>query len=999
MKHWKLGLTFLSAFALTWTPVAGVLPGFATLEAHATETQVTLTTDNTEVTLSCGEDGMTYTGAQLKPTVAEVKYTDSATSVTKTLTAGTDYELADNAYGANINAGEGTINLKGKGDYTGAWTETFAINPVTLTGGMVSAGDVDYNAEAVNLEPTLSVAYESYSYKAADFETELQDDGITAGTHWVTFTPASANKNFIGSADASFKVNKLNLSGGKIEMTKDSFVHTGSAIDPTGNNDFAVKLNSKTVAGGEYEVSYTDGDDNVVDAADVKNAGSYKVVATAKSTGNYKNSVSKSFTITPEAADVDKLAVKINGKDSDTGAYDGSAHEPTVTVTYNGNALTEGENNDYTLAWNNGNTDVAELKAVGTYKLTVTLKNGSNMSGSKAVAAAYTITAATLEDATVTLEKSSYTYTSKQIKPEVTSVVTKDGKTVSSDDFDVTYKDNINITGSEEADKAKVTVTGKNNYAGSEATALFDITPLEFSDSKTPITIKLDGVEASEATFKNAAYSPAVTVKDSDGNTISAGMYTVAWTNSDGETATLKNADTYTVTVTPYNGGDNMTGSATSAFTINPLAVDETDLTIAPISDYTWDGTAKEATPAITTSVNGSMVTLDKDTDYTLSYENNTNAGEATVTVTGIGNYEGTSKTATYNIKADSNWSPRFSDIEDQTYTGSAIEPAFQVYNLSNNKFLVQDTDYTVEYAGNTDAGTATITITGKGNYATTTTATKTFTIAAKALAADDISVAAATYTGEALEPAVTITVGDTTYTEGTDYTVEYADNTNAGTAKATVTWISDTGNITGDTVEKEFTIGKAAQAITLKKTTLTKTFGDGKFKLGTVAGVTTNGGGKVTYTSSNTKVATVNKSSGQVTIRGAGTAKITVNAAASDNYNAAKAKAVTITVNKAANPMTVKAKTATVKSSALSKKSQTLKVGKVLTVKKAQGTVTYKKTDGSKNITINSKTGAVTLKKGMAKGTYSVKVKVTAAGKGNYKSGNKTVTFKVTVK
>ena len=55
--------------------------------------------------------------------------------------------------------------------------------------------------------------------------------------------------------------------------------------------------------------------------------------------------------------------------------------------------------------------------------------------------------------------------------------------------------------------------------------------------------------------------------------------------------------------------------------------------------------------------------------------------------------------------------------------------------------------------------------------------------------------------------------------------------------------------------------------------------------------------------------------------------------------------------MKKGTNPMTVKAKTATVKYKALSKKNQTLAVGKVLTVKKNQGKVTYVKKSGNKSM------------------------------------------------
>lgn len=59
------------------------------------------------------------------------------------------------------------------------------------------------------------------------------------------------------------------------------------------------------------------------------------------------------------------------------------------------------------------------------------------------------------------------------------------------------------------------------------------------------------------------------------------------------------------------------------------------------------------------------------------------------------------------------------------------------------------------------------------------------------------------TFTGSAIEPEITVTDGENTLTLGTDYTVSYSDNINAGSAKATITGIN---NYSG-TVEKTFTI------------------------------------------------------------------------------------------------------------------------------------------------------------------------------------------------
>jgi hypothetical protein len=57
-------------------------------------------------------------------------------------------------------------------------------------------------------------------------------------------------------------------------------------------------------------------------------------------------------------------------------------------------------------------------------------------------------------------------------------------------------------------------------------------------------------------------------------------------------------------------------------------------------------------------------------------------------------------------------------------------------------------------------------------------------------------AIADQTYTGEALTPAVTVRFGSQVLTEGVDYTLSYADNVEAGTAKVTVTGM---GRFTGE--------------------------------------------------------------------------------------------------------------------------------------------------------------------------------------------------------
>ncbi len=97
-------------------------------------------------------------------------------------------------------------------------------------------------------------------------------------------------------------------------------------------------------------------------------------------------------------------------------------------------------------------------------------------------------------------------------------------------------------------------------------------------------------------------------------------------------------------------------------------------------------------------------------------------------------------------------------------------------------------------------------------------------------------------------------------------------------------------------------------------------------------------------------------------------------------------------------NPMMARTKTLKVSSKSLKKHARTIPRAKAFTVKYAAGKVTFKKTGGSKNVLI-SKGGKVTVKKGLKKKTYTVKVKVSAAGSGDVMPAARTVKLKVRVK
>ena len=174
----------------------------------------------------------------------------------------------------------------------------------------------------------------------------------------------------------------------------------------------------------------------------------------------------------------------------------------------------------------------------------------------------------------------------------------------------------------------------------------------------------------------------------------------------------------YPVTVT---GTGNYTGTVTKSFEIA-----KADISSATISDIDspvgYTGTAYE--PEVTVTFNGTELAL--DTDYTVAYTNNVNAGEATVTITGTGAHFKGSVEKHFTITAADLSGCTFAPIADVTYNTEAHTPEVTV--AISGRTLEADKDYTVSYASNVNAGTATVTVTGKGNF--TGSANTTFTIA-----------------------------------------------------------------------------------------------------------------------------------------------------------------------------------------------------------------------------------------------------------------------------
>ena len=132
---------------------------------------------------------------------------------------------------------------------------------------------------------------------------------------------------------------------------------------------------------------------------------------------------------------------------------------------------------------------------------------------------------------------------------------------------------------------------------------------------------------------------------------------------------------------------------------------------------YEYTGTPIQPTVIVK---DASEKVLTQYTDYTVSYENNTNVGTATVTVAGKGNYTGA-------VPVEFTINPKVLTLKDEDvtidsngfvcdgnvyeYTGEEIKPVLTINGLA------EGTDYELSYKNNVEEGIATVTAACKGNY------------------------------------------------------------------------------------------------------------------------------------------------------------------------------------------------------------------------------------------------------------------------------------------
>lgn len=626
-----------------------------------------------------------YTGAAVEPAVVAYQNKDNGQEVTVT-----------SSYSENTKATSGAkvaikYTISGKNF---VFNRTFTINKRALVSGVftndttltVENGVITAigNTDPTGLFPSTAKPVFGQDFTATIVSTSTSIDGLT----YVVRINAVADGNFTTEAGGILwtKATADNV-GITAEIVSgssfDPYVYTGTAITLPENWSEVVTFRNGNGEVIDY-INKTTAEYKITDRSGAtseeiaKNAGDKSIVFTITSGGLTGIEIKVDFVVVK--ADISKATINWTKQEF---LHDGTEHKAApgedFTVSFNGQTLVY--NTDYTV----------DYSPTGNY---VDITGSSNV-------------------------------------PQV--IIKGAGNNFDSDtkkeDADTTYKIVANF-----AMDAIVRIrVGSTNYDGTaDKNYVIPYTKVYDGNSTAPnIILMMDGTTYTEGTDYTK------TVVDKDGTTLSA------------------NVGTKVITITPLNTDTSRLKGQTTVITATyevgkrPLTTSMVDISNLLSKEIRYTGSAIDVVTAssssnasdsydVKVSYNGN--TLNRNSDYKLTCENNVNVTStgATFTIEGMGNYTGTLTSSNFKfnilpaiITKDTGDSTkalaRFAeDINNIAYTGTAKEPSVKV-ELNGNE--VSEEYYKVNYDSNIAVGTdtATATIIGSGNL--TGTAILTFSI------------------------------------------------------------------------------------------------------------------------------------------------------------------------------------------------------------------------------------------------------------------------------
>ena len=535
------------------------------------------------------------------------------------------------------------------------------------------------------------------------------------------------------------------------DLQAGGYTYTGKAITPS----FRVYDGKKMLAvKKDYTVSYK----NNIKAATADDAKKAPTI-TVKSTGNYKGTETRTFTINPASLDGTEQRINIDNLYLAAPAGKNPKGIKAVpVVTDNGKKLSE--NKDYTVNHVTLNEQNAENKNANSYvtpgKYTVEITGKGNYTGTRQI----TVTLADVAKEQILMSKvtvakvpdvtydaglcegrsaagmtPALTVTYGSGKNKVTLYKEGDvnaaGETVSAEnaDYTVTWINNRYVGTA----TAVLTGTGKILEDGTAIGTYFGEKRITFKIKGTALSASMvswaDGSKNVSVVYNGGEQEPEVRVslqkkvKGKDGKmvtqTTTLREYDEYAQYGDYKVSYLKNVDAGTATVV-ITGAGGYTGTVKKTFKITQadLAAEGTEakIGVADSIPFVKNG-AKPAIVVTAKLANGNTVTLKEGKDYTVTYVNNKAVSEGKnltekklplITVKGKGNFKGSIKqtfTITNKSLADvvNPITVTVNDVPANKNKGKFVSKP--VITDADGVKLKEKTDYTLTYSLVTEGG------------------------------------------------------------------------------------------------------------------------------------------------------------------------------------------------------------------------------------------------------------------------------------------------------
>lgn len=666
-----------------------------------------------------------YTGNPIEPEITVTMGEEE-----ENLDLGTDYTVSYTENTDNTAAGKNKlITLHGAGIYAGKTvTVSYEITPIQLPGNLVidSSFAPIYTGTPITCDSYVSIrknGVDTGLILNQDYTIAYSQDNTNAGV--VTVTATGVN-NYTGTSTATFTIAKLVMSeaNGFVIADIPSQKYTGSPIKP----EVEVYHNGERLGEGDYTLSYGPN-------TNITSSGN-KATVTVTGAGNYTGSMVKEFDITPKA--LDGLTITMGGEPviaqngvyqtTYTTIYDGAEKKPNIIIRDGNRTLNTFS--DYYIIWtNNTNASTESVTAVAQIR-------GTNSYAGSVINIPFVIQQKDMSSIDIAVTN----YPNASVANKYPVVNARDNglrsggsNLVMGRDYEMGEVPGESYTAGPDR---KALVKGIGNYKGQ-----VEIT-YELGNnlaSQGLLKLKHEGVEYAAKTVGTETYyeisylgSGVMPVVEAYYNNILLGETDVTMTRVSTNGTNIYTAENNNCVTVTVEGQGEYYGSLSLRYYIRPADIRESAFSLTDTNGFHFSYTGEMISALdgwnlkyqVTPSISFDLI---RGTDYDagptkVGPEN----GTTTITVVGKGNYTGSFTKEVVVDKVDitpptsSSIPDRFeliAPIQDQIYTGEAIEPTFSFRDKVTGIVLINGRDVDITYQNNVDIGVATIHLVGRGNY------------------------------------------------------------------------------------------------------------------------------------------------------------------------------------------------------------------------------------------------------------------------------------------